>query len=79
MATTIHPVTDTQIRALRAEALAAGDLRQAACCEIALGTIADGPTPEPGTDYADALLTWTAKQARAECARVIADAAAQQG
>ena len=70
-------VTDRQIRELRSEAIEAGDLLQAACCEIALGTFEDGPTPEPGTPYAEARQRWrTAASARRECARVIWDATA---
>jgi hypothetical protein len=32
-----------------------------------LGTISDGPTPEPGTPYADALLAYTPESARQFC------------
>ena len=77
-------ITDRQIRTLRAEAVAAGDSLQVAICDVALATgiaaIAEidesvrgdlevlGIIPEHvGADLA----------ARAECARVIADAAAQ--
>ena len=82
--TTTATITDRQIRTLRAEAVAAGDSLQVAICDVALATgiatIAEieesvradlevlGIIPEHvGADLA----------ARAECARVIADAAAQ--
>jgi hypothetical protein len=60
-------MTDKDIRLLRTMALDKGDLCYAAVCEIALGTITDGPTPEPGTPYADALLAYTPESARQFC------------
>lgn len=76
-------ITDNQIRALRSEALDAGDLRQAMICDLALGgpralRQSDGSAPDPGTEAAELLEEgMTQDEARAECARVIADAAAQ--
>lgn len=62
---TADTITDSQIRALRSEASDAWDNEQVAICDIALG------------DGAAATETWTRKTARAECARVINEAAAQ--
>lgn len=58
-------VTDEQIEALRREAAAAGDDPAVHCCWVALGK------REPG-------VTWpfSQEEARAECARIIAAAAA---
>lgn len=65
--TEYHSVTDDQILELRAEAAQAGDDDQVRLCEIAL----EDPRHEPLTDG-------QIEAARAECARVIADAQAQQ-
>jgi hypothetical protein len=57
-------LTDEQIETLRIEAGAAGDEAQVQLCRIAIGdTVSSG---------------WERTRARAECARVIADAAAQE-
>ena len=53
---------DDQVRALRAEAVEAGDLRMVAVCDRAL---------DPRDDLGP-------EEARVECARVIAEAAAQE-
>jgi len=67
-------VTDKQIRQLRSEAAEAGDTRMHDICDIALDEHDDqadewveGASGEP----------MTAAEARAECERVISDAAAQ--
>lgn len=65
MTTTAATITDTQITALQAEAQAAGDWDQSTICAIALGET--DPAPDMTSD-----------EARAECARVIAEAEAQQ-
>lgn len=73
-------ITDDQISALRTEAAAAGDLDQVAICDHALGVEPTAPyvVRDDGrlwlSDYASVL---TREQARAECERVIAAAAAQ--
>lgn len=72
--TTSETITDTQIRQLRTNAAEAGDLAMAMICARALGD--DLADAEPGTDGADAR-DLTVDQARAECARVIAEAEAQ--
>lgn len=66
--------TDSQIRDLRREALEAGDEQQVLLCDFALATLetCDEQTAEPFTDLYDEV--WTRTEARAECARVIADA-----
>jgi hypothetical protein len=66
-------ITDTQIHGLRSEAANHGDTLQEAICLRALG--ADPSDAEPGMDLA--ALTMTVDEARAECERVIASAAAQ--
>ena len=53
---------DDRVRALRSEAAEAGDLRMVAICDRAL---------DPRDDV-------STEEARAECARVIAEAAAQE-
>jgi hypothetical protein len=60
-------MTDKDIRVLRSMAIDKGDLCLAAVCEIALGVIDDGFTPDPGTPYADALLMYTQESARQVC------------
>lgn len=62
-------ITNEQIRALRDEAKQALDYHLASICDLALGGEADANCVEAG--YSDSVA------ARAECARVIADAAAQ--
>ncbi len=76
--TTAH-ITDNQIRTLRTEAARAGDLRQEAICVLAVGGTSALEGSDPGTEQ-DLLLSVgrTQEWARAECARVIADAAAQE-
>lgn len=79
--TTPETITDQQIAALRQEAREAGDLAQAVICRIAL----EGRIDADGVDQLDyedhtvrtALQEMTQEAARAECARVIADAEAQ--
>lgn len=71
-------ITDQQIKQLREEAMAAGDYRQVDVCYVALASREDhddqtaetllGPDGEP----------MTRTEARAECARVIADAKARE-
>ena len=70
----MSPATDSQIRDLRREALEAGDEQQVLLCDFALATLetCDEQTAEPFTDLYDEV--WTRTEARAECARVIADA-----
>jgi hypothetical protein len=65
-------VTDEQIRALYAEATQAGDWDMADICEVALA-----PHDRPFNDCAADHGFTTRSEARAECARVIADAEAQ--
>lgn len=83
--TTIDTITDDQIETLRDEAGAAGDLVQVAICDVALAgglaEIAEIPHETRAAlealgiipEHIDADV-----RARAECARVIADAEAQQ-
>jgi len=73
--TTLETLTERQIYALRTESAAAGDLRMACICEIALG--GDGDGAEPGTDMASVAAEYDADSARAECLRAINDAGAQ--
>jgi hypothetical protein len=70
--------TDRDIEALRLEALHYGDLEQATICVLALGGPEFLEGSEPGTE-GDRLLRAgrTQEWARAECERVIADAAAR--
>ena len=63
-------ITDDQIAALRAEAASAGDHAMVAICRVALHDETD-ELPRAGCV--------TPAAARAECARVIADAHAQEG
>lgn len=76
--TTTTIITDSQIRTLRTEAARAGDLRQEAICILALRGPSALEGADPGTEH-DLLLSAgrTQEWARAECARVIDDAAAQ--
>ena len=68
-------VTNDQIRALRSEADAAGDLVQAAICDVVLGEWLPATT-RPLEAHAR-IKAMSRDEARAECARVIADAEAQ--
>ena len=85
-------ITDSQIRTLRAEADTAGDIVQAVICRVALDDLecSDAEADEDGLpDYSGGghsaeemrqihrALRLSIDEARAECARVIADAAAQ--
>lgn len=76
MSTINETVTAAQIHALRAKSATAGDLRMETICVLALGGPAAIEGADPGTDQ-DLLLGEgrTQEWARAECARVIADAA----
>ena len=75
--TTAENITTKQIKALREEALVAGDYRMVDICAIALTMREDHDeqTAEPllGPDGD----RWTRTEARAECARAIAAAEAQ--
>lgn len=77
--TTAARITDSQIRTLSVEAARAGDLRQEMICVLALSGPSALEGGDPGND-ADMLLSAgrTREWARGECARVIADAAAQE-
>jgi hypothetical protein len=65
-------ITNQQIRALRTDAAEAGDLDQVAICDVALAGVAHGHTVEASGR------TWTQEEARAECARVVDAARAQE-
>jgi len=78
-------ITDSQIRALESEAAKAGDILQVAICRIALATglteIADlSDLPHVRADLERMGIVpehiWADDRARAECARVMDDAAA---
>lgn len=76
--------TLSQIEALRAESASAGDLAQTAICRRAIDELDTWETmlEQPACRIDDraaveAALAMTIEAARAECARVIADAAAQ--
>lgn len=71
-------VTTAQIRSLRTKSARAGDLRMEAICVLALGGPASLKGADPGTEQDLLTEGRTQEWARAECARVIADAAAQQ-
>lgn len=71
-------ITDDQIRALREESGEGGDIAQVACCDVALGEVCDSYDGGWQDDDIAEILTWTPERARAECARVIEDAQAQQ-
>jgi len=73
--TTIDTLTDCQIRTLRGEAMAAGDYAQVDICQRAL-TSDDDTIDSDGNEIAGADMSQD--DARRECARVIATAAAQQ-
>jgi hypothetical protein len=71
-------ITDSDIRALRAEAERAGDLEQAALCALALGGREGLQWGEPGTEWRLLYDRGTSQaEARAECERVIREARAQ--
>lgn len=82
MSTTIDNITTDQIRSLSNEAGKAGDTTMRVIADVALGHdpnyAADGLTEEEKEDV-DAVLGygWSKEDARAECARVIAEAEAQ--
>lgn len=79
--TTHIDITDDQIEALMYESGEAGDGLQIACCAIALdmGGEARAKRAVTAAEWARAVALWPeAATARAECARVIADAQAQQ-
>lgn len=71
--------TTSQIRTLRAEAITAGDYRQAAICTLALNGVIDAGDDDAGSLEARQVEAegMTQEQALAECAAVIADASAQ--
>lgn len=71
---TADKITDREIRALREEAIAAGDYRQADICQRAL-TSDDATEDQDGN--AIEFAGWTREYARAECADVINAALAQ--
>jgi hypothetical protein len=77
--TTAAAITDQQIRALRREALQADDIQQAAICDVALHewTVSDALLALEPWDATRRIADLTQDEARAECARVIRDAAAQ--
>lgn len=88
--TTVRALNDRQIRALRAEALQAGDLAQTVICDLAMGEMdldgaEDGPRLAQVVDTYPALTreecrrvaAMSQDEARAECARVISAAEAQ--
>lgn len=64
--TEIRTITDEQIDLLREEAIAAGDVEQARLCNVARNATGDWTTAKQRAD------------ARAECAKAIAAAAAQR-
>jgi hypothetical protein len=72
MLTTADNITNQQIKALREEAMAAGDYRQVAICDVALNPLetADPLTGEPLVDSDGNPIT--RGLARAKCAAVIA-------
>ncbi len=87
MKTTIDTITDEQIEALRREADDAGDLAMLCICRVALGEEYAWAADEtfgyerPGcaasAEEQEARRFSTYEKARAECARVIADAASK--
>jgi hypothetical protein len=66
--TTFETLTYQQVVSLRSEALAAGDTLQASICDRAIPTPNDDPR----------IFNMTTNEARVECARVIANAEAQE-
>ena len=76
--TTYATITADQIRNLRAEAATAGDTAQVNLCNLALDCPPLLHSSEPAAHRAMNLaLRQQARDARAKCAEVIADAAAQ--
>lgn len=71
--TTHYDITDAQIRDLREGADQAYDREQVAICDIALGFAHDA-TPEMTTADGRRIIDMTQDEARAECARVLAQA-----
>lgn len=72
-------IADADIRALRDEAATAGDHDRVALCALALeGSIWPDDHRNITSAMAAGLATMTPEQARAECARAIATAAAQR-
>lgn len=83
MTQTSYIVTDEQIDALRAEAGAAGDYTLVATCDRARDVLAPwDDTPRfarvPSREIHNRTRRLTVEQARARCARVIAEAAARK-
>lgn len=80
--TTHYDITDAQIEALADAAGWHADYQQVAICELALyGEISPGAIRQMGDEAHSAedrarILSMTQDEARAECARVIAEAAA---
>lgn len=77
----MNDITNSQIVSLRDEASRAGDFVQVGICNVALGesrdldrAVAQGILDQDDADY---IATLDAAAARAECARVVAHAAAQ--
>jgi len=74
------PITDEQIDELRTEAGAAGDIPMVAICDVALDEVCDeypGAAEWQAQDMRRAL-SMDREAARLECARVIAEARAQE-
>ena len=69
---TAETITDSQIEQLRTEADAAGDDKMGRICDVALGEV------KWGADLVAAGQGMSRESARAECARVIAEAQAQE-
>jgi hypothetical protein len=77
--TSTMDITDAQIEALKQEAGVAGDQAQVAICDRALDCVRDVPSDSAWDDYRAGLAGCPdVESARRECARVIADAAAQE-
>lgn len=74
VAVTAETITARQIKALRDDALAAGDYMMVDVCDRALTPDSD-TTDQDGNEAA--LSDWTQGEARAECASAISDAQAQ--
>lgn len=66
-------ITIDQIKSLRAEASRAGDYLQAAICCVALDQPVDDISGALDADETERVATMTRADARAECARVIAE------
>jgi hypothetical protein len=78
---TADTITDQQIEALRKEANASGDMAQVVVCSVALGAAPEmmaHPMRLGARFQIEATgRAWSTVDARAECARVITEAAAQ--